>query len=297
MRAASGDGHAIDLATARRLVAEQFPLLASLEMEPVAQQGWDNRCFRVGEAYVARFPAATAYAPQVVRLERWLPRLSGRLDIEVPAFVAKGSPGQGYSHDWAILGWIEGEPCGPANLAESPALAGSVGTFLAEMQKLPVEGGPQPGPQNFFRGGPLRVYESAARKALALVGGRFEAARLQRVLDRALASENNTKSWIHGDLSPDNLILRHGCLAGMIDWGLTAVGDPACDLAFGWSWLSGRARDAFLDASGADLARRERARGWALWKAAILCAGVAKGPADQVARSGDVLEMLSRDSA
>lgn len=58
----------------------------------------------------------------------------------------------------------------------------------------------------------------------------------------------------------------------MIDFGGCAVGDPACDLAMGWSFFTGSSRGAFLSALDVDEATRARGRGWALWKALITLA-------------------------
>ena len=50
----------------------------------------------------------------------------------------------------------------------------------------------------------------------------------------------------------------------MIDWAITGLGDPACDLAVGWNLLPAGARDVFHHALDADDAAWARGRGWAL---------------------------------
>jgi aminoglycoside phosphotransferase (APT) family kinase protein len=50
------------------------------------------------------------------------------------------------------------------------------------------------------------------------------------------------------------------------------VGDPACDLAIAWTFLEDESREAFRASVPADDAMWARARGWALWKAALLMA-------------------------
>ena len=65
-----------------------------------------------------------------------------------------------------------------------------------------------------------------------------------------------------------------GCrLAAVIDFGCSGVGDPACDLAIAWTFLSGQSREAFRVALPLDAATWARGRGWALWKALITFAG------------------------
>src|SRR4030095_15091851 len=68
--------------------------------------------------------------------------------------------------------------------------------------------------------------------------------------------------WIHGDLMPGNLIVTHGRLSAVIDFGCLGVGDPASDLIPAWYLFSGESRRTFRQATGADDATWARARGW-----------------------------------
>ena len=74
----------------------------------------------------------------------------------------------------------------------------------------------------------------------------------------------NAPLWIHGDLAPGNLLVRNGCITGVIDFGGLAVGDPACDLMVAWNFLTGDARAAFKTTLNPDEATWARGRGWAL---------------------------------
>ena len=73
--------------------------------------------------------------------------------------------------------------------------------------------------------------------------------------------------WVHGDVAATNLLVADGELCAVIDFGCSAVGDPACDVTIAWTLFSGESRRAFRDALGLDDATWERGRGWALWKA------------------------------
>jgi len=70
--------------------------------------------------------------------------------------------------------------------------------------------------------------------------------------------------WMHGDLHPSNLIVNQGRVSAVIDFGLVAVGDPACDLMVAWTLLDPPAREVFRNVLGVDDATWARARGWAL---------------------------------
>lgn len=70
--------------------------------------------------------------------------------------------------------------------------------------------------------------------------------------------------WMHGDLSPGNLLVAGGRLRAVIDFGGVSVGDPACEVIPAWSLFSGASRDMYRDALSVDEATWARGRGWAL---------------------------------
>jgi aminoglycoside phosphotransferase (APT) family kinase protein len=85
--------------------------------------------------------------------------------------------------------------------------------------------------------------------------------------------------WVHGDITNSNLLVQNGRLSAVLDFGCSAVGDPACDLAIAWTFFAGESRRAFRDALALDDDTWARGRGWALWKALITHAEfVGSGP-------------------
>ena len=72
-----GGDRMIDATLARRLVASQFPQWADLPVTGVADDGWDNRTFRLGSELTVRLPTGEWYAHQVAKEQRW-PRSSRR---------------------------------------------------------------------------------------------------------------------------------------------------------------------------------------------------------------------------
>ena len=89
--------------------------------------------------------------------------------------------------------------------------------------------------------------------------------------------------WFQGDVAPGNLLVdASGALSAVIDFGTSGVGDPARDLVPAWTMFEGTARDTFRRTVGLDDATWSRARGWALWKAAIT---VRDRPADPEPRA------------
>jgi aminoglycoside phosphotransferase (APT) family kinase protein len=83
---------------------------------------------------------------------------------------------------------------------------------------------------------------------------------------------------MHGDLHPANLLVSSGALAGVVDFGLLGVGDPACDLMVAWTYLSADARQVFRDELAVDDPTWARGRGWALHLGLMAAAYSADNP-------------------
>ncbi|MCB1017674.1 MAG: phosphotransferase, partial [Acidimicrobiales bacterium] len=123
--------------------------------------------------------------------------------------------------------------------------------------------GSQGGPQ---RGIPIRLRDEQVRSCVVELADELDPAPLLAAweADAFVADHDGDPVWVHGDLTPGNLLWSNGKLAGVLDFGGVAVGDPAVGLLPAWNLLDGSARRAFREASGADEARWRRGRAWAL---------------------------------
>jgi aminoglycoside phosphotransferase (APT) family kinase protein len=269
------DGLTIDAPLVRRLVAAQFPHWAGLPVRPVARGGWDNRTFHLGDDMLVRLPSAAGYAEQVAKEQHWLPHLALLLPLPIPAPLGKGQPGEGYPWPWSIYRWLDGEPASAGGIVDLRRFAVDVAGFLVALQRVDASGGPPAGPHNFHRGGPPGFYDSETRQALATLDGRIDTAAAAEVWEAALAATwQGPPVWFHGDIAVGNLLLERGRLSAVIDFGTSGVGDPACDLAIAWTLFEGESRAAFRAALPLDAGTWARGRGWALWKALIVHAGL-----------------------
>lgn len=263
----------ITLRLVSELVATQFPAWADLVVRPVPLDGWDNTTFRLGNDMLVRLPSAERYVAQVEKEHRWLPRLAGHLPLPIPRPLARGVPGSGYPFPWSVYRWLSGEPASAGSVQDLVRFAADLAAFLAALYRIDPEGGPDPGPHSFFRGGPVATYDAEARAAIAALAGVIDARAAGAVWDAAvLAPHAVIPIWVHGDVAPSNLLVVDGHLSAVIDFGCSAVGDPACDLVVAWTFFTGESRRAFRAALALDDAAWARARGWALWKAAVTLA-------------------------
>ena len=269
----------IDAALVERLVAEQFPQWAGLPVRPVEVDGWDNRTYRLGGELSVRLPSHASYVAAVRKEQRWLPELGPRLPLRVPVPVGHGRPGPGFPHPWTVNRWLPGETAAADRVGSWEEFAADLAGFLVALRGVDASGGPPAGAHSFHRGGDLGVYDAETRACLADLRGTVPAVRLAAVWDAARASAwDAAPVWVHGDVAVGNLLVRRGRLAAVLDFGSSAVGDPACDLVIAWTFLPDVAREVFREAVALDDATWARARGWALWKALLGLRSGTEGP-------------------
>lgn len=282
----AGETHAdevrIDVSLVRRLVTTQFPQWAGLPIKPVEFGGWDNRTFHLGEHMTVRLPSAERYILQVEKEHRWLPRLAPLLPLPIPVPLAMGMPAEGYPWRWSVYRWLEGEIATVARIAGLREFATTLAQFLLALERIDAADGPPPGPHNFFRGGPLTVYDTETRQAIAALDGLIDTDAATTVWEAALATTwRGPPVWVHGDVSSGNLLVEGGRLSAVIDFGSSGVGDPACDLYIAWTFLERDSREAFRAALPLDRATWARGRGWTLWKGLItLAANIHTNPVE-----------------
>ncbi len=280
----------------RRLLEEQYPVLAGEPIADVPMHGTDTDVYRVGDRHCVRLPIVTWAFDQQERVRPWLPWLRDRLSLPpaVPEFY--GAPACGYPAPWCVQQWVPGRRLQPGsddaglaveiadNLRElrahpiherapkaglSPhdmdadvrerlaALAGSVGD-LGIGARTPGAGGAD-GPQAGGADGPQAGGADGPEVHEDL------AAAWTTLLEATPPWDGGGALWLHGDVAPGNLIVRDGSLVGLIDWGGVGVGEPANDLQVAWNLFTPNAREAFRRAIDVPDAtwRRARARAFA----------------------------------
>ena len=256
------------------LLREQFPQWAHLPVWPVDVDGNDNTSFRLGDELLVRLPSHERYVLGVEKEHRWLPVLAKQLPLPIPLPVAKGEPSNGvFPRVWSVYRWLDGETAGVKPPADRAAFAVDVAVFLDALYRIDATGGPAAGEQSFWRGAPLSRYDRQSRKAIADLGDAIDANAATSVWDAALGAPYLKEPvWVHGDVAQDNLLVRDGLLSAVIDFGTSAVGDPACDTVLAWTFLDGESREAFRERLPVDHDTWVRGRGWAIWKALITLA-------------------------
>lgn len=260
-----------DATLVRRLLAAQFPQWAGLPIEPVLSAGTDNAIYRLGEDMAVRLPRIHWATGQVQKEHLWLPRLAPLLPLAIPVPLAMGTPGEGYPWHWSVYRWLEGENATIARIADAGKAAKELAQFITALHRIDPAGGPPPGQHNSSRGVPLATRDAPTREAIAALHeqgtlGAEALAAVTEAWEAALRTPawDGPPVWIHGDLQGGNLLVQQGRLSAVIDFGCLGVGDPACDMAVAWNFLSAHTRDVFRSALAVDDATWARGRGCAL---------------------------------
>ncbi len=256
----------IDVSLVQRLLTMQFPQWANLPLKRVLSAGTDNALYRLGSDMIVRLPRIGWAAKNVDREHQWLPQLAPFLSIPIPTPLGKGIPAEGYPWPWSIYSWLEGRNPTVGHIPNLALFTSDLVAFISALHKIDLPTGPASS-----RGVPLEEQDIETRKAIRELEGVIDIDPVIAMWETALQVPTWSKPpvWVHGDLSPGNLLIEHDRLSAVIDFGSLGIGDPACDLIIAWNLLPAHMRDTFRAALRADDATWERGRGWALSNALI----------------------------
>lgn len=257
----------IDLSLVRRLIAAQFPRWAGLDIVPVLSSGTVNAVFRLGGDLAVRLPRVAFGVRDVAHERRWVPHLASRLPVPVPVPVGAGRPGEGYPWEWSVVRWLDGANPDVDRMTEPALLAEDLAAFVGALRSItPPSDAPLAD-----RGAPLATRDADARKAIGELHGIIDTNAATTAWEAAVRlPQPPTRSvWMHGDLSPGNVLLRQDRLGAVIDFGCAGVGDPTVDLIVAWNLLPAEARPVFRAALQVDEVNWALGRGWALFLALI----------------------------
>ena len=210
----------------------------------------------------------------ILKEARWLAYLGAALPVAVPEIVALGEPGHGYPERWSVVRWIAGEQPTKATLthAAQDQFARDLAGVLQALRELEVPpAGRDDTELHWYRGGPLTAIDADIRGYAEQCRGipdlDLDVDAVLRVWDEAMCEATSPSPglhWLHGDLLAENLLIRDGRLAAVLDFGGLAVGDPTVDLVAAWELLDPDARGLLRTEAGIDEHAWRLGRAWAL---------------------------------
>ena len=268
----------IDIELVRTLVGRVMPDYADAPVRRLASSGSTNALFRLGDDFLLRFPRQPGASAAISKEATWLPILGPSLPVSVPEVVAVFEPDRGYPERWSAVRWIDGQHPGVIEAESSvhPSrenLAKDLAAVLAALSRadVPAEAVNNPDLRS-YRGEPIATMDRATRENIercrSLEDFDLDLDAAERLWDEAMrlagAADRVSPRWYHGDLAAENLLLRNGKLAAVLDFGGLSVGDPTVDLVVAWEILDPPARELFRRELAVDDATWLRGRAWAL---------------------------------
>jgi aminoglycoside phosphotransferase (APT) family kinase protein len=213
------------------LIAQLFPTLSPVaSCEPVGD-GWDNDTYEVNGEWIVQIPRTEAN----VRTQRaqimLLPELVREVSAPVPfpEHVSLDPAAMAYRKIEGVS-LLEGDPPQEGMLPER------LGRFLYDLHMVPLEylglRGQGPGA---WRARYVQELAHFREEVFPLLDA-HERDRASTMFDAFLNEERNFSfpdALVHNDLGPAHILATPaGDLAGIIDWGDAAPGDPAIDFAW-----------------------------------------------------------------
>jgi aminoglycoside phosphotransferase (APT) family kinase protein len=255
--------------TVRRLVGEQFPRWRGLAIREVATVGTVNAIFRIGDDLAARFPLRAqdpSEARAGVEAEAAAAReMADASTVPTPELVAIGEPGDGYPLPWSVLTWLPGRVATDDDPAGSIAFAEDLAALIVGLRAADTRGRRFDGTG---RGGHLPDHDEWLDKCFAHSTGLLDVPRLRTMWAELRAlPEVDADVMSHCDLTPPNVLVQDGRLAGVLDSGGFAPADPALDLVAAWHLLDDAQREVLRDRLGCSEVQWRRGIAWAFQQA------------------------------
>lgn len=248
----------------RRLLRDQFPQWAHLQLDLVDSYGTDHDIYRLGDDLAVRLPRIDWATNQAAKEAKWLPRLAPHLPLAVPVPLSIGHPAHGYPFDWAIYEWIPGEDTN--GIADLEQAAVDLAAFIEALRHIDTSDAPVRPPE--ARGSPLAELDDQVRRSIQQLDDMIDGQAAERLWEESVDSGPWTgdEVWVHGDLLPGNLLVVEGRISAVIDFGGLNVGDPACDLQPAWNVFTGASRRRFRTELEVDDDAWQRGRGWVIYQ-------------------------------
>jgi aminoglycoside phosphotransferase (APT) family kinase protein len=240
---------ALDADTVAKIVTELWKELAPVEVV-LMNEGWDSRAFLVNQAWVFRFPKRAEVEKSLEKELRLLPALARRMAVPIPAFQFDGRSDH---FPFRFTGYrrIDGlvAPEVPGARLNVGRVTAQLASFIDALHGVSVEEARTLGVPADEESPEARAVR--ARERLTAIDGKIDAAlvaKARAVIEAPPPAYAGPSRLIHDDLVGEHILItfRGDRVAGIVDWGDAAIGDPAIDFAGVHAWLGDDGLEAVL---------------------------------------------------
>ncbi|MEZ5115707.1 MAG: phosphotransferase [Candidatus Nanopelagicales bacterium] len=262
-------GLSIDEALVRLLIDDQFAQWSQLPIARVTPAGTVHGVFRLGDSMSVRLPLLPGDPDEVRQVLVDEARAASEFwtlsPVPCPRPIALGDPGHGYPLPWSVQTWVPGRDALAVDPAASESFAQDLASLLVGLRAADTRGR---GFRGAGRGGRLTDHDEWMELCFARSEGLVDVVRLRALWQELrLLPRVDGDVMCHGDLTPQNVLVEGGRLAGVLDTGGFAAADPALDLVSVWHLLDGERRTVVRRRLGCSTVQWQRGMAWALQQA------------------------------
>lgn len=200
-------------------------------------EGWNARAYLVNDELVFRFPKRPEHWEELDREITFLADAACKLPLPSPRYVQQLRHSAAVPYGYAVYGYLRGRAMYLDNLTPRKRVEAAIALagFLRALHGL------EPSPElaaRLPREDPRMIAEEylvRAEREIAPKLSRTAARALLQVFQTYLGEPENflvTPTVLHADLSRDHLLIDHGAVSGIIDFGDVSWGDPDYDFMY-----------------------------------------------------------------
>jgi aminoglycoside phosphotransferase (APT) family kinase protein len=233
----------LDADIVRAVIRAQFPAVAAADVQYL-HAGWDSEAYLVDGTWVFRFPKRQDVEAWLDREQAILPLLRPRLPLPIPAPCFSGEPREPFPYRFMGYPLLPGTPAD--RVAIDPRRdtdhAEALGGFLSDLHAFPAATARDCGLTESGDDTPERLIEEARTLAEWITPALPDLVRdrAQALLDGAVEpppAYAGPPLLTHQDILAEHILIgAAGEIAGIIDFGDIALGDPAFDFVGLYIW-------------------------------------------------------------
>ncbi|MBI2666503.1 aminoglycoside phosphotransferase family protein [Candidatus Woesearchaeota archaeon] len=217
-------------------ISNEFPKL-KIYSSRLFTHGSDHDVVFINDSMVFRFPKSKKYVQTFKREIKFLSSFSKMTQVSVPryTFVAKNYLFGGYKKKEGH--WLTKNLYGNLDSFTQEVIARQLAHFLTLLHHFPLREARKMGfSEEWPISKQIRAYQKRKKEIFSVLSEK-EKIFVEKFIEGYAHISVPRLALLHYDLSKDHILVKDGRVEGIIDFGDSALGDPAAD--FAWLWELG----------------------------------------------------------